>query len=227
MKAEPVVEHFMTAVENFGLPSRVRSDHGYENILVAFLMNIIRGHSRGSHITGRSVHNQRIERLWLDVYKEVCNSIYEELYNLENNNLLDVDNVTHIFCVQFVYKSVIDRKLSSFRSAWNMHNIRTENNQTPRQLWLRGMLQNFSSTHTAVREMFDNNASLPDRLSQSLERLGVDLSTVVINNEVDTPSAFAASIVLTDEQNTHLNNILFENKPDREKYILCKNFLTN
>lgn len=62
---------FTVAVQKYGIPSRVRSDHGWENYLVAVLMNILRGTGRGSHITGRSVHNERIERLWRDVHKEV------------------------------------------------------------------------------------------------------------------------------------------------------------
>ena len=78
-----VVQFFASAVSEFGLPSRVRSDHGMENSLVALLMNIIRGLSHGAHMTGRSVHNQRIERLWRDVHKDVTENIYTQLYALE------------------------------------------------------------------------------------------------------------------------------------------------
>ncbi|CAL1671711.1 unnamed protein product [Lasius platythorax] len=223
IQAEPVVTLFAEAVGSYGLPSRVRSDHGYENILVAFLMNTIRGLNRRSHLTGKSVHNQRIERLWVDVFKEVCDSVYSESYALENDNLMNVNNLVHRFCVQYVYKKVIDRRLISFQSAWNVHNLRTENNRSPRQLWLEGMLQNYNTTSTAVQDVFETNMNLHERLSESLRIIGVDVSTLIINRDnIDSLSSnFTASLDLSEVQKMHLENIITLDKSDREKYTLC------
>jgi hypothetical protein len=53
-RASTVLDLFLSDVVGVhGVPSRVRGDHGWENIEVAQYMEVIRGPGRGSYIWGR------------------------------------------------------------------------------------------------------------------------------------------------------------------------------
>ena len=79
-KSDTLVDCFITAVINYGLPSRVRSDMGLENVKIADYMIEKHGVGRGSMITTKSTHNQRIERLWRDVYTGVLGFFYQAFF---------------------------------------------------------------------------------------------------------------------------------------------------
>ena len=67
-RADTVLELFIKGVQEFGLPSRVRSDHGLENVGVAQYMLENRGLNRGGIITGSFVHNCRVERAYNEMF---------------------------------------------------------------------------------------------------------------------------------------------------------------
>ena len=69
-KAETVATAFTNAVETYGLPSRVRSDKGGDNVQVAWFMlnHPQRGPGRGSMITGLWQGNARIYTVLTQTY---------------------------------------------------------------------------------------------------------------------------------------------------------------
>lgn len=139
-RADTVLHFFRRGVYNFGLPHRVRGDHGTENIRVAEFMIQRRGINRGSFITGRSVHNQRIERLWAEVNRTVIKQFKDTFLYLRHEELLDELDEYDLFCLSYVYLPRIRKCLTLFVEQWNLHNLSTERNMSPRNLWSLGML---------------------------------------------------------------------------------------
>ena len=154
-KASTVYSQFLTAVNRFGLPSRVRTDCGTENLQVARHMLRHRGFDCNSVLTGNSTHNQRIERLWRDLHQSVTKLYYRIFYHLENQHSLDSLNELNMFALHYVYLPRINRSIELFKNAWNHHSLRTMHNSSPYQLYTSGALRLQQSNLPAL-DFFDN-----------------------------------------------------------------------
>ncbi|KAK6173469.1 hypothetical protein SNE40_016912 [Patella caerulea] len=160
--SQVVLDNFKDAVVYYGCPMRVRSDYGTENVEGASYVIEHRGMNRGSFITGKSTHNQRIERLWRDV-RECITSIFTDLFfYMEDSGVADRYNEVHIASIRYIFLPRINRALQEFREQWNNHPLRTAGFKSPNMLWHEGMTLNHDNDGYFHVDLFDDNDPVPD-----------------------------------------------------------------
>ncbi|KAL0565068.1 hypothetical protein V5O48_016964 [Marasmius crinis-equi] len=142
-RADTVLNLFMDAIEEYGTPSRVRGDHGVENLGVARYMEENFGVERGSYIWGRSVHNIRIERLWRDVTQGFGIKWYNFFHDLELTCGLNPDVDVHVWLLHTLFLPSIDQDALEWAGAWNSHNLRLvrQRDRSPEDFYFFGILE--------------------------------------------------------------------------------------
>lgn len=164
--ASTALAHFLKSVREFGIPSRIRIDGGSEFAHVKTFMEEANGGGRGSFIVGKSVHNQRIERLWRDVFLKVIAKYYNLFCHMENGNILSIDDPVQMYSLQYIFTPRIQRDLTTWAEAHNTHGLSTENFQSPSQLWFAGSMEHRSRNITAMNNIFRRDINEIRDLSQ-------------------------------------------------------------
>uniref|UniRef100_A0A7M5TT23 Integrase catalytic domain-containing protein n=1 Tax=Clytia hemisphaerica TaxID=252671 RepID=A0A7M5TT23_9CNID len=182
---------FLKGVAAYGIPARVRGDRGGENVQIMRYMREKQGYE-GAYIQGKSVHNQRIERLHYDTTHCVLVYFIDLFKFMEEIGCLRKDNDVDRFVLHFVYVPRIQKSLDEFQEGWNHHKLSTESNQTPYQLWTLGMIDSEKQAQRGVRRFYadthddlfgvdvsSNLNCMPDDVTT------VELHDVMLTNHVD------------------------------------------
>ena len=202
-RASTVFSAFLPATERFGVPSRVRCDHGGENMEVAAFMIMYRGENRGSCITGKSVHNQRIERLWRDLFQGCTSTSHALFSHLEHEGVLNPDDPVHIWCLQYVFLPRIQRDVIRFQDGWNEHRMRSVRGMSPKQLYVSGVLQNDNRGQRGIDDLFFEPVSA-DAADVQVDDFGIDWDEPAPEDEDADRTMSSIESPLTADQHAKL-----------------------
>ena len=117
---------------------------------------------------------------------------YRLFYHLELEGLLDPFSHKHLFVLHYIYLP-IQRSLDQFREGWNQHNIRTECNQSPYQLFVSGSLMLQQSGLTAL-----------DLFEEVDENYGIDEAGFPNNDSSETVNISPIEFELSEVHHRHL-----------------------
>ena len=137
---------------------------GYALIMVGKIFDIWRHmlsiyNDSSCILTGKSTHNERIERMWRDVTRCVSSSFIKTFNSLEAEKMLDPLNEVDLFCLHYVFIPHINKHLMDFQGSWNSHPLSTEGNMSPLQLFVEGLSQ--VGSQQQHQPSHDTNSSLP------------------------------------------------------------------
>jgi hypothetical protein len=105
--------------------------------------------------------DQRIERQWRDMTKEVTGFYKNIFLRLEEEHKIDFNDSDALYCLHFLFLTRINEDLQRYIRVWNNHKLSTERNRTPNQLLLMNQHVNaaiaVNEDEFGVEEVYDDD----------------------------------------------------------------------
>ena len=114
----------------------------------------------------RSVHNIRIERLWVEVGRIIVAKWKPFFQALEANHGLRVDSATHMWLLHHLFLQSLNGDIVQWAEDWNAHVMRLkgEKDRAPRDMFMMGLR----------RRLCGDNIRRQEGAAQDVEGLGID-----------------------------------------------------
>ena len=157
--------------EHLGCPSRLRTDCGTENVLIATIQSFLRQRQCESyesaiacHIYGPSYANQRIEGWWSFFRRNRSSFFINFFKEMVDQGELNTDNEFDLACVRYCFGELLQKELDEVKLTWNVHYIRKSGYETvsgrPNELFylpeLKGVEDQLKPYDPANLEEIDN-----------------------------------------------------------------------
>ena len=207
-RSSTALANFLDAISLHGLPDHIRSDCGGENVAIWRYMIASHNHDYSSVITGSSVHNERIERLWRDVHRCVGSDYGDSFRSLERDHLLDPLNEVDLYCLHYVYLPQINQCLFEFKESWNHHGLSSEGNMSPYQLFFEGLshtdtlLDSTTNADIDVSSLLGEHVAVPRIRFSPCSQLLQDFNSLQVSPNSNNVDLYKAAIHSAGE---HLN----------------------
>ncbi|KAG1901613.1 uncharacterized protein F5891DRAFT_950393 [Suillus fuscotomentosus] len=140
-------------------------------------MEEMRGYNRGSYIWGCSVHNIRIERLWVDWTSAVGSKWKTFFQNLEVYDALNPELYSHIWLLHYLFLDVINTEALQWANAWNSHTMTLpgQRNDSPHALRFFSVISGGGRGVDANGNVLQDFQPAADDLApEEIEEYGID-----------------------------------------------------